>query len=672
MDLETAKPRIEELRREIEAHDRRYFQESAPLIPDQDYDRLKAELIELETAFPTLAREDSPSRRVGDDRLPGFLTYRHRLPMQSLANTYSEEEMRAFHQRLVRVSEQEDLQYVVEPKIDGVAVSLTYEDGRLVRAVTRGNGTEGDDVTENVRGIRTLPSTLNAETPPTVIEIRGEIYMTTLEFQRINRLREEAGQEVYANPRNLTSGTIKLLDRGEVAKRHLDIVLYGLGYAEDLAVETQEGFHRLLRDWGLPTVEKIWTVDGIDAVWVAIQELDAMRSDFAYATDGAVVKLNSIAAQQELGATAKAPRWAIAYKFAAERAETVLRGISIQVGRTGVLTPVAELEPVHLAGTTVSRATLHNAQELARKDVRVGDTVLVEKAGEIIPAVIEVNLALRPPGAVSFAFPTECPVCGTPTIQFEDEVARRCPNPECPAQVRRRVGHFASKSSLDIDGLGEAVVDQLVSRGLVTRLSDLYRLTRDDLLGLDKFAEKSADNLMAAIDVSKTADLRRVIHGLGIPNVGAATAGDLARAFPSLDQLLAATQEALVAVEGIGEKSAEAVRAWFADESNRALLDEMKELGLAPTAPEVTSEGSGVLEGKVLVLTGTLPSMTRSEARALIEAAGGKVTGGVSKKTDYVLAGDEAGSKLTKAEKLGVAVIDEAGLKAMLESTRSD
>lgn len=666
MDLEAAKRRIEELRREIGEHDRHYFQESAPRIPDQDYDGLKAELIELESTFPDLAREDSPSLRVGDDRLPGFKTYRHRLPMQSLANTYSEDEMRAFHQRLVRASETEALQYVVEPKIDGVAVSLTYEAGRLMRAVTRGNGTEGDDVTENVRGIRSLPATLQSGAPPDVIEIRGEIYMTTLEFQRINRLREEAGQEVYANPRNLTSGTIKLLDRNEVAKRQLDIVLYGLGYAEGLTVESQDGFHRLLRDWGLPTVENIWTVDGIDAVWAAILELDAMRADFAYATDGAVVKLNSLVAQQEIGATAKAPRWAIAYKFAAERAETVMRAISIQVGRTGVLTPVAELEPVHLAGSTVSRATLHNAQELVRKDVRVGDTVLVEKAGEIIPAVIEVNRDLRPPDAVPFEFPTECPVCGTRTIQIEDEVAHRCPNLECPAQVRRRVGHFASKQSLDIDGLGEAVVDQLVSRGLVTHLSDLYRLTRDDLLGLDKFAEKSADNLLAAIEVSKTADLRRVIHGLGLPNVGAATAGDLARAFPSLDQLLTASQEALVAVEGIGEKSAEGIRTWFSQESNRTLIDELTALGLSPTAPEERPAEGGVLDGKVFVLTGTLPSMTRTGARALIEAAGGKVSSSVSKKTDFVLAGSDAGSKLTKAEKLGVEIIDEEQLKEMV------
>ncbi len=494
MDLEAAKRRIEELRREIEEHDRRYYRESAPRIPDQDYDGLKAELARVEAAFPELEQGDSPTQRVGDDRLPGFETYRHQAPMQSLDNTYSEDELHAFDQRLSRVSGNENPVYVVEPKIDGVAVSLTFENGRLVRAVTRGNGIQGDDVTENVRGIRSLPDTLSGANPPGMIEIRGEIYMTTEEFQRINGLREEAGQAVYANPRNLTSGTIKLLDRREVAQRQLEIVLYGLGYSEGLNLETQEGYHDLLHEWKLPTVEKIWTVKGIDEAWSAIQELDAMREGFAYATDGAVVKLNSLASQREVGATAKSPRWAIAYKFAAERAETVLQAISIQVGRTGVLTPVAELRPVHLAGTTVSRATLHNAGEIARKDVRVGDTVLVEKAGEIIPAVIEVNLAKRPPDSNLFEFPTNCPICATPTVQLEGEVAHRCPNLDCPAQVRRRVGHFASKQGLDIDGLGEAVVDQLVSRELVKRLSDLYRLNREVLLEFEKFGEKSADN----------------------------------------------------------------------------------------------------------------------------------------------------------------------------------
>ncbi|RKX30112.1 MAG: DNA ligase (NAD(+)) LigA [Verrucomicrobia bacterium] len=666
MEFEEARRRVGELRQTIEQHDRLYFQESNPEIPDREYDGLKAELVRLEAAFPELDQGDSPTRRVGDDRLPGFATYRHRVPMQSLDNTYSEEELHAFHQRLIRASGDENPIYVVEPKIDGVAVSLTFEEGRFIRAVTRGNGVQGDDVTENVRGIRSLPKALSGATPPAMIEIRGEIYMTTEEFQRINGLREEAGQAVYANPRNLTSGTIKLLDRREVAQRHLEIVLYGLGHSEGLKLETQEGYHEILREWNLPTVEKIWTVEGIDEAWAAIQELDAMREGFAYATDGAVIKLNSLALQQEVGATAKSPRWAIAYKFAAERAETVLRAISIQVGRTGVLTPVAELEPVHLAGTTVSRATLHNAGEIARKDVRVGDAVLVEKAGEIIPAVIEVNLAKRPSDSKPFEFPANCPICATPTVQLEGEVARRCPNLDCPAQVRRRVGHFASKQSLDIDGLGEAVVDQLVSRDLVKRLSDLYRLKREDLLELEKFGEKSADNLLRAIEISKTAELWRVIHGLGIQQVGATTARDLARVFGSLDELADATPEGLVAVEGIGEKSAEGIRAYFDLEANRALIDELMALGLKPESPKGDEAGGSLFEGKTFVLTGTLPSLTRDEARVKIEAAGGRVTSSVSRKTDFVLAGSDAGSKLTKARKLGVEVVDEDRLMEML------
>ncbi|MEZ5275390.1 MAG: NAD-dependent DNA ligase LigA [Opitutaceae bacterium] len=667
MGPDEARTRIEELRREIAAHDRLYYQQAAPTIADQDYDRLKAELADLEGSYPEQAAGDSPTQRVGDDRLPGFEHYRHRVPMQSLDNTYSEEELRAFHERLVKVLGREDLRYLVEPKIDGVAVSLTYEDGILVRAVTRGNGVEGDDVTENIRLIRSLPGRLPGSGFPPIIEIRGEIFMTNEEFRRINQLREEDGLEVYANPRNLTSGTVKLLDRREVAARQLDIVLYGLGYHEGFRIETQGDFHRLLGEWGLPTVEMKWSADGMDAVWAAIQELDSRRADFAYATDGAVIKLDSVAAQQEVGSTSKAPRWAIAYKFAAERAETILRAISIQVGRTGVLTPVAELEPVQLAGTTVSRATLHNAEEIARKDVREGDTVSVEKAGEIIPAVIAVNLQKRPAGSVPYVFPKACPVCRTPTVRLEGEVAQRCPNPNCPAQVRRRLGHFASKGCLDIDGMGIAVVDQLVTRGLVTRLPDLYRLDRESLLGLEKFAAKSADNLLAAIEASKTAELWRVIHGLGIPHVGATTARDLARAFPSLETLAAAEENALVAVEGIGSVLAAAIRTYFEQEANRDLLRELKELGFEPTGPGEGVGAGGSLAGKTFVLTGTLPSMTRDEARALIEGAGGKVTSGVSRKTDYVVAGEEAGSKLAQAEKLGVSVIDEAGLRGLIE-----
>lgn len=619
----------------------------------------------------------TPTEEVGDDRTEGFQTYRHRQPMQSLDNTYSEAELREFHARLTRLLEREELAYVVEPKIDGLAVSLTYEQGRLVRGVTRGNGVEGDDVTVNLRTIRSLPDRLRAAggAPiPDVVEVRGEVFMTLQEFARINQEREEAGEALYANPRNLAAGTLKLLDREEVAARQLDIVLYGLGFCEPAEAlgETQAGYHALVRAWGLPTVEKIWPANGIDEVWAAVQELDRMRHDFSYATDGAVVKLDSFRLQREAGRTSKAPRWAMAYKFAAERAETQLKAITIQVGRTGVLTPVAELEPVQLAGTTVSRATLHNRDEIARKDIRVGDYVSIEKAGEIIPAVIGVNLERRTPECVPYQYPDRCPVCDTPVVQFEGEVALRCPNYECPVQVRRRVQHFVSKGCLDIDGLGVAMVDTLVEKGWVRSLADIYRLRRDDLLSLGKSVEKSTDKLLAAIEASKHAELWRVIHGLGITHVGAAAAKDLAKHFGSLEALMNARYEDFIGekkasrISGIGETMALAIIAHFIKPENRALVSELGELGMRPEAPVQAAPVSAVLAGKTFVLTGTLPTMTRDEASARIESAGGKVSGSVSKKTSYVLAGAEAGSKLEKAQSLGVPVIDEAEFLRLL------
>ncbi len=665
-----ARSRIAALRAQVAHHDELYYRQAKPEIADFDYDRLKRELADLEAQFPQFKAAESPTDRVGDDRLEGFASYRHRQPMQSLDNTYSEAELRAFHQRLVKLFGREDLAYVIEPKIDGVAVSLTYEQGAFVRAVTRGSGVEGDDITANARTIKALPLKLRAARgarPPEVIEIRGEIYMTLGEFERINREREEAGEALYANPRNLTAGTIKQLDAREVARRRLEIVLYGLGHCEPAAAAAQSEFHGLVKTWGLPGVEKFWTAQGIDATWAAVQELDKLRHRFAYATDGAVVKLDSLAQQREAGSTSKAPRWAIAYKFAPERAETRLNAITVQVGRTGVLTPVAELEPVVLAGTTVSRATLHNRDEIVRKDVRVGDVVYVEKAGEIIPAVVGVNLQRRPKDAAPYAFPGKCPVCATKVVQVEGEVALRCPNPDCPAQIRRRVQHFAAKGGVDIEGLGEAMVDTLVERGWVRSLADIYRLRRDDLLTLGKSVEKSTDNLLAAIAASKRAELWRFINGLGIPHVGAAAAKDLAAKFGSLEALAEAKREDLLTIEGIGDTMADAIIAHFNEPKNRALVSRLLGVGVAPAAPVRPAGGAAPLAGKTFVLTGTLPTLTREEATARIEAAGGHVSGSVSRKTGYVLAGDEAGSKLEKAKALGVPVIDEAEFRRMLE-----
>jgi DNA ligase (NAD+) len=676
-----AQNRIAELRSEVAYHDVRYYRQARPEIGDVEYDRLKRELADLEARFPEAARaagSETPTKRVGDDRADGFATVRHRQPMQSLDNTYSEAELREFHARLVRLLGREDLSYVVEPKIDGLAVSLTYEKGRFVRAVTRGNGVEGDDVTANALTIRALPRELkaSAQAPaPRLIEIRGEIYMTLAEFQRINAARDEEGEERYANPRNLAAGTIKLLDPREVKERRLELVLYGIGECEpaQAAGDTQAGYHGLVRSWGLPSVERFWKARGIDEVWAAIGELDRMRQGFAYGTDGAVVKLDSLALQREAGSTSKAPRWAMAYKFAAERAETRLLSISVQVGRTGVLTPVAELEPVLLAGSTVSRATLHNRDEIARKDIRVGDFVYVEKAGEVIPAVVGVNTARRTPECVEFRFPTRCPSCGTKVVQAEGEVALRCPNYDCPVQVRRRVRHFASKSCVDIDGLGEAIVDVVVEKGWVRGVADIYRLRRSDLLGLGKSVEKSTDNLLAAIEASKGADLWRFIHGLGIPHVGAAAAKDLASRFLSLEALsesrfedyIGAGRESLIA--GIGKTMADAIVDHFNQPINRTLVRDLSRAGVSPRAPAAAGRGSGPLLGKTFVLTGTLASMTREEASAKIEAAGGKVASSVSKKTSYVLAGSDAGSKLEKARTLGVAVISEEDLVSILK-----
>lgn len=670
MSVTSARKRVAVLRAEIARHDELYYRSARPEIADQDYDLIKRELAELERRFPELAIQDSPTVRVGDDRTSGFETYQHRLPMQSLDNTYSEEELRAFDQRLRKALGTDDLVYFVEPKIDGVAVSLTYEKGRLVRAVTRGNGLEGDDVTRNVRAIHGLPAALAGSEHPDAIEIRGEIFMSLAEFQRLNDARREGGLATFANPRNLAAGTIKLLDPKEVAKRKLEIVLYGLGHATTRVASSQSNYHRKLHEWKVPTVEKTWPVHGIDEVWQAIAELDRLRSGFAYATDGAVVKLDAFVQQEEVGATSKAPRWAIAYKFAAERAETVLRRISIQVGRTGVLTPVAELEAVQLAGTTVSRATLHNEDEIARKDVRVGDTVVVEKAGEIIPAVVGVNVALRPASAEAYHFPESCPQCGTPTVKLPGEVAWRCPNLSCPAQVRRRIEHYASKACLDIDGLGEAVVDQLVSRSLVKTIPDLYRMQAAQLQELDKFGEKSAENLVQAIRASRTADLWRLIHGLGIPGIGATSAKDLASHFRSLSALAGASADELISVDGVGEKTARGIKAFFNEPANQIFLEELRELGLEPKAPANPSRpASSQFAGRTFVLTGTLEQFTRTEAAAQIEAAGGRVGSSVSKKTDYLLAGAEAGSKLEKARKLGVAVIDEKDFRSMLEDS---
>jgi DNA ligase (NAD+) len=652
------------LRNEIVEHDRLYYKDAQPKIDDQAYDRLKVELAQLEAAMPEFSFDASPTQSVGDDRLVTFESYRHRKPMLSLDNTYNTDELIDFGRRLLKRFPEKSLTYLVEPKIDGVAVSLTYEYGKLIRAVSRGNGVEGDDITSNVRGIRGLPESI-ANAPDT-LEVRGEIYMRHSEFERINSDRKAEGQALYANPRNLAAGTIKLLDPAEARNRQLDIVLYGIGACEPRNYFTaQSEIQKNLKDWQFPVLEKYWLADGIEDAWKCIEELDGIRPEFTYPTDGAVIKLDNFMLQEEAGYTSKAPRWAIAYKFEAERAETLLKEISLQIGRTGVVTPVAILEPVQLAGTTVSRATLHNEDEIQRKDIRPGDTVLVQKAGEIIPQILSVNHDKRPSDSQPFSFGKHLKALGFEAERDPSQAAWRIISKDDPIRQQRALQHFASRACMDIENLGTAVIEQIVERGLVKNQADLYTLTEAQLLDLDKFAEKSAKNLILALESSKRRELWQLIHGLGIPHVGKQSAKDLEAKFNSLEAMASASAESLEAIDGIGSIMAQSIHAWFTDVHNHALIEQLKAHGLNFDSAR-KEDGMGILAGKTVVLTGALPSLSRDEATQMIEAAGGRTSSSVSKKTDFVLAGEAAGSKYVKAKKLEVSILDEKAFRELL------
>jgi DNA ligase (NAD+) len=657
---------IAKLRAEIEKHDRLYYKDAQPLIDDQAYDRLKAELAALEAAHPTFDFSESPTKSVGDDRLESFQSYTHRVPMLSLDNTYSREELIEFGRRLEKRFPEQKLDYLVEPKIDGVAVSLTYENGRFIRAVSRGNGTEGDDISQNVRHIAGLPEQI--ENAPDILEVRGEIYMLHEEFERINSAREAEGQALYANPRNLAAGTIKLLDPNEARRRKLDIVLYGVGACEPARFFSHQAeIQERLKGWGFPVLQTIWLTDSIGSAWSSIEELDTLRQKFTYPTDGAVVKLDDFRLQDEAGFTSKAPRWAISFKFEAERAETLLKEISLQIGRTGAVTPVAILEPVLLAGTTVSRATLHNEDEIRRKDIRPGDTVLVQKAGEIIPQILGIVESKRPADSKPFDFGQHLKDLGIEAERDPDGAAWRIVSKDDPIRQQRALQHFASRACMDIENLGTAVVEQLVSRELIKNIADLYELNKEQLLELEKFAEKSAQNLIDALQASKQRELWQLIHGLGIPHVGKQSAKDLEANFESLEHLATATEEQLEAVDGIGSIMAQSIHAWFCDESNSALINRLREHGLNFISKR-SGASEGALAGKIFVLTGSLPTLTRGEATKLIEAAGGRTSSSVSKKTDFVIAGEASGSKYDKAVKLELAILDEAAFKALVSS----
>ncbi len=664
-----ASKRHAQLAEDIRRHDHAYYILAKPTISDGEYDRRLRELIDLETAHPELVTPDSPSRRVGGAPMDGFARVMHRIPMMSLENTYSADEVREFAARVQKAFPETALSWTIEPKIDGIAVSLRYERGVFVQGATRGDGAHGDDITANLDTVRNLPLKL-APGVPEVLEVRGEVYMPNAAFRKMNEERAAAGEELFVNPRNATAGSLKQLDPKVTATRRLAVVVYGLG--EVVGAEpppVQSGLLPWLESFGLPVPERVWTAGSTDEILESIDALDTARRGFGYDTDGAVVKLDPIALRAQLGVTSKAPRWAVAYKYAPEQAETRLRSITIQVGRTGALTPVAELEPVFVSGSTVSRATLHNEDEIRRKDIRVGDSVVIEKAGEVIPAVVRVALEKRVGSPKEFEFPKHCPECQTPVAKEStadgEGVVWRCPNSDCPAQIRGRLEHWCARGAMDIEGGGEALVAQLVGAGLVRDVAGLYDLTLDKLLGLQRMGEKSAQNFLDGLAASQSRELWRLLFGLGILHVGAGVAKALARAFPSLDEIADSTVERLLLVSDIGEVIARSVEGWFHDPVNRKLVKQLRAARLNFASTTYRAEdavASGPFAGKTLVLTGTLPTMSREEAAALIERAGGKVGSSVSKKTHCVVAGSDAGSKLEKARTLGIAVIDEAEL----------
>jgi DNA ligase (NAD+) len=678
-----AQARYRELVDQIRRHDHAYYVLAQPTISDQDYDRLYHELVDLETRFPDLITPESPTQRVGGEPLKEFKPVRHLKPMTSLDNTYSQEELREFVNRVQRLLPGETLDWVVEPKIDGIAINLRYEQGQFTCGATRGDGTTGDDITPNLKTIRSIPARLHTgrgggstesrsaknQAPPDLLEVRGEVYLTKTGFERLNAERKAAGEETFANPRNAAAGSLKQLDPRIVAKRPLDIVLYGMGQVEGVsrAPQSQDEMLGWLKSIGFKTPQKTWHCSSAEELVAAIEELDKVRRSYPFETDGAVIKLNSFAQREKAGFTSKAPRWAIAYKYAAEQAETKLKAVTVQVGRTGALTPVAELEPVFLAGSTISRATLHNEDYIRAKDIRIGDTVTIEKAGEVIPAVVDVVLTKRTGKETAFRFPQTCPECGSKVSRAagaeegDQGAVWRCLNPDCPAQVRGRLEHWCARGAMDIEGGGEVLVRQLVRAGLVRDVADLYRLKLDEVAGLERMAEKSAANFLEGVAASKTRDMWRVLYGLGILHVGAGVAKALGRCFATLDDVFAAGFDQLTHCEDVGEVIGESILQWHGDARNRNLLERLRKAGLnfsselyQPTAK------AGPLAGKTFVLTGTLPKLKREEAAAKIEAAGGKVSGSVSKKTDYVVAGEEAGSKLDKAQKLGVKILNEA------------
>jgi DNA ligase (NAD+) len=663
-EVPTSRAALERLKETLRRHDRLYYVDAAPEITDREYDALYRALLDAERAHPEWVTPDSPSQRVSEIPLGGFATVRHLVPMRSLDNAYSLDELREFDARVRKGLEVETVDYTVELKIDGVAISLRFEDGAFALGVTRGDGVQGDDVTQNLRTLRGLPLVLSGA--PKSLEVRGEVYMTRARFEALNAAREKAGEALFANPRNLTAGTLKMLDARDSARRGLSYFAYGVADPKSLGAKTQAEVLERLRALGL-AVNPHWTlVSGVDAVAELCAAWSQKRSTLGYDTDGLVVKVNSLAQQGALGSTAKSPRWALAYKFETESATTRLLDIKVQVGRTGAVTPVAVLEPVSILGTTVARATLHNVDEVLRKDLRIGDWVVVEKGGDVIPKVVRALEDKRTGDERAFAMPERCPECGTPLVREEGEAIVRCDSPVCPAQRRARLLHYAGRNAMDIAGLGEALVDQLVETELVLDPADLYALTVEKLVTLERMGEKSAENLVRGIAASKTRTLDRFLFALGVRHVGQSLARALAIRFGAVEALLEADEAAFVSVPDVGPIVAQSLARWVDDPDARALVRRLLDAGVSPLPVEGAVSGAP-LAGLTFVLTGTLERRTRPEATAALQSLGATVSGSVSKKTHYVVAGAEAGSKLDKAKDLGVAVLDEDALDRLFD-----
>lgn len=667
--------RAEQLRRQVQEASYAYYVLDNPTMPDEVYDRLYRELQDLEIQYPQLITPDSPTQRVGEKPASQFNSVKHNIPLYSLENAFNIDEFSHWQERWQRVFATGDFEYVCELKIDGSAIALTYENGILTRGATRGDGVTGEEITQNVKTIRSLPLRLNLENPPAKIEVRGEAFLGLKTFEKINEERAKKGEQLFANPRNAAAGTLRQLDSRIVAERKLDFFAYTLQIPDtddlDVAVTQWECLQKL-EEMGFRVNPNRKLCRSVEEVAEYYDEWNTGRLTLPYMTDGVVVKINSVALQKRLGFTQKFPRWAVALKYAAEEAPTLVENISVNVGRTGALTPLAELKPVQLAGTTVSRATLHNIDYVQSLDIRVGDTVIVHKAGEIIPEVVRVLKELRPEKTKVFEMPNNCPVCGQPVFREGTEAVIRCVNTSCAAILRGSLVHWASRDALDINGLGEKIVLQFVDRKIVTSVADLYDLTVDEIASMERMGKKSAQKLIDGIGASKQQSWARVLYGLGIRHVGSVNAKTLTERFKSVEELAGARISDIEGVYGIGFEIAQAVYDWFRVEANQRLIERLKGAGLQLANPEPTGVKEGkpaklTLSGKTFVITGTLPNLKRDEAKELIENAGGKVSGSVSKKTNYVVVGEEAGSKLQKAEELGISLLDEAQLLELLE-----